>query len=133
MKANDLMIGDKLRRVFNQKIVEVKEIKQSCIYTENNGYEYDEIEPIPITSEILEKNGFVANEHVYPYPYYEYINEKGRLNVGFVFPQGNKTSYKEPWVYIDSEYVFVVHLPCIYVHELQHTLRLCRIEKEIIL
>ncbi len=125
------MIGDKLKTVFSQKIVEVKDIKQSCIYTEDNGYEYDEIEPISITPEILEKNGFVANTHVYPYPYYEYINEEDKLKVGFAFPQGNRTSYKEPWVYIDSEYVLVEHLPCIYVHQLQHALRLCNIDKEI--
>ena len=90
----------------------------------------EEIEPIPITPEILEKNGFVANKHVYPYPYYEYI-EEDKLKIGFAFPQGNRTSYKEPWVYIDSERVFVEHLPCMFVHLLQHALRLCGIEKTI--
>lgn len=89
------------------------------------------INPIPLTPEILEKNGFVANKHVYPYPYYEYINTKDKLKVGLAFSRGNRTSYKEPWVYIDSEYVFVEHLPCIYVHQLQHALRLCGIKKEI--
>ena len=89
------------------------------------------IKPIPLTPEILEKNDFVVNKHVYPYPYYEYINEKDKLKVGFAFPQGNRTSYKEPWVYIDSEYVFIEHLPCIYVHELQHVLKLCGILKTI--
>lgn len=89
------------------------------------------IKPIPLTPEILEKNDFVTNKHVYPYPYYEYINTKDKLKVGLAFPRGNRTSYKEPWVYIDSEYVFVEHLPCIYVHQLQHILRLCGIKKEI--
>ena len=87
------------------------------------------LEPIPPTPEILEKNGFVANKHVYPYPYYEYINKEDKLKIGFAFPQGNRTSYKEPWVYIDSERVFIEHLPCIFVHQLQHVLRLCRIDK----
>ena len=133
MKAIDLMIGDWVRVKRTQKIVKVKEIKQDCIYTEDNGYEYSEIEPIPLTSEILEKNGFIVNKHVYPYPYYEYINEEDKLKVGFAFPQGNRTSYKDPWVYIDSERVFVEHLPCIFVHQLQHALRLCGISKEITL
>lgn len=91
------------------------------------------LEPIPLTPEILEKNDFLANKHVYPYPYYEYINEKDKVKIGFAFPQGNRTSYKEPWVYIDSECALIVHLPCKYAHHLQHVLKLCGIEKEIIL
>ena len=89
------------------------------------------IKPIPLTPEILEKNGFLANMHVYPYPYYEYEVKEIKVKVGFAFPQGDKTSYKEPWVYIDSERVFIEHLPCVFVHQLQHALRLCGIEKEI--
>jgi hypothetical protein len=91
----------------------------------------DNVEPIPLTPEILEKNEFVANKHVYPYPYYEYINEEDEVKIGFAYPQGNRTSYKEPWVYVDSENVFIEHLPCMFVHQLQHALRLCGIEKEI--
>lgn len=91
------------------------------------------IKPIPLTPEILEKNGFVANNHVCPYPYYEYVNKEHKLEIGFGFPQGNRIIFKEPWVYIDSEYVFIQHLPCIYVHQLQHALKVCGIEKEIIL
>lgn len=103
--------------------------------THNEHSNIELIEPIPIIPEILEKNGFVANKHVYPYPYYDYMNEEDILKeyVGFAFPQGNKTSYKEPWVYIDSERVFIEHLPCVFVHQLQHAFRICGIEKEIIL
>lgn len=93
----------------------------------------DKTEPITLTPEILKKNEFVANKHVYPYPYYEYEVKEIKVKVGFAFPQGNKTSYKEPWVYIDSEYIFVEHLPCMFVHQLQYALRLCGIEKKIIL
>ena len=64
MGAKDLMVGDKLKTVFSQKIVEVKEIKQNCIYTEDNGYEYNEIEPIPLTPEILEKIGFETQPNI---------------------------------------------------------------------
>ena len=146
METKDLMIGNWILHEG-----EPYQIRQLGIFGENrDGEDYpavcvgkpkgigliveiNEIKPIPVTKEILEKNGFVANKHVYPYPYYEYENEKGKLKIGFAFPQGNKTSYKEPWVCIDSEYVFIEHLPCIYVHQLQHVLRLCKIEKEIIL
>ena len=86
---------------------------------------------VELTPEILEKNRFIVNKHVYPYPYYEHIDKEHKLKIGFAFPQGNRTSYKEPWVYIDSENVFIEHLPCKFVHQLQHALRLCGIEKEI--
>ena len=143
MTAKELMIGDWVltldsthkEKVFAQ-VDAIEEGKHSILVTSecsNWFVDVGWIESIPITAEILEKNGFVANKHVYPYQYYEYINEEDKLKIGFAFPQGNKTSYKEPWVYIDSENVLIVHLPCIYVHQLQHALRLCGITREIII
>jgi hypothetical protein len=140
MKANELMSG-----VFvyfccfdgSKIVVRVTDFKDGIVYGDSkNGAHWcdiEKVEPIPIAAEILEKNEFVANKHVYPYPYYEYENKEDKLKVGFAFPQGNKTSYKEPWVYIDSENVFVEHLPCVFVHQLQHAMRLCGIEKEIMI
>lgn len=95
--------------------------------------EIEKVEPIPISQEIIEKNDFIPNNHLYPYPYYEYENKEDSLKIGFGFPQGNKTVYKDPWVYIDSENVFIEHLPCMYVHQLQQILRFCQIEKEIVI
>ena len=137
MKANKLMIGDLVydHRKWACPIVEIHKYTAVVIainYVEEE-FRLEDLRPIPLTPEILENNGFIANEHVYPYPYYEYIVEEDKLKIGFAFPQGNRTSYKEPWIYIDSERVFVEHLPCIYVHELQHALRLCGIKKEIVL
>ena len=134
LSCKDLMVGDWVRIKITQHNTKVTNIDANSVYTEAVfPIRYDEIEPIHLTSEILEKNGFVANKHVYPYPYYEYEVKESKVKVGFAFQQGNKTSYKEPWVYIDSENVLIVHLPCIYVHQPQHALRLCRIEKEIVL
>ena len=132
MKANELMIDDwVLYNKIPQQILEISGVDDEVYLKTDELVHQSEILPIPITSEILEKNRFVANEHVYPYPYYEYINEEDKLKIGFAFPQGNRTSYKDPWIYIDSERVFVEHLPCMFVHQLQHVLRLCGIEKEI--
>ena len=138
MKAKDLMIGASVN--YRGQIINV-----TSLYDKGGSNEVgwsnkervwvnaDNVEPIPLTPEILEKNGFVANKRVYPYPYYEYTNEEDKLKVGFTFPHGNRTSYKDPWVYIDSENVFVEHLPCVFVHQLQHAFRLCGIEKEIVI
>lgn len=133
LQANELMIGDWV--LDGSVYAQVASITcDGNIETTHNKHSNIElIEPIPIIPEILEKNGFVANKHVYPYPYYEYTNEEDKLKVGFAFPQGNRISYKEPWVYIDSERVYVEHLPCVFVHQLQHVFHLCGIEKEIVI
>lgn len=142
MKANELMTG--LFVYFccfdgSKIIVQVTgfNFKEGIVYgnskTGSHWCNIEDVEPISLTPEILEKNEFMANKHIYPYPYYEYINEENKLKVGFAFPQGNRTSYKEPWIYIDSENVFIEHLPCVFVHQLQQILRFCRIEKEIMI
>ena len=137
MKAENLMIGDWVRITLRNKIGKVYRIDEAngkgngWVAVIDGDYHETHLEPIPLTPEILEKNGFLADKHVYPYPYYEYEVKENKVKVGFAFPQGNKTSYKEPWVYIDSERVFIEHLPCVFIHQLQHALRLCGIKKEI--
>jgi hypothetical protein len=126
MRATDLMVGDKLKTVFSKKIVEVKEIKQSCIYTEDNGYEYDEIEPIPLTAEILEKNGWFLNDED------EKFFPQTWVGGGLMLQGADDSGY---CIVVTSDYddedtnrtPFIL----LYVHELQHALRLRRIEKEI--
>lgn len=85
------------------------------------------IKPIPITPEILEKNGFKGEMYAFldisPNLYLEYYYHEHRL--------------REWWTGIDEwnnhaevkEIVFKCQ--CHYIHELQHALRLCGIEKEI--
>lgn len=73
-------------------------------------------EPIPLTKEILEKNGFVYND----LPMLQYFEQYGlqlyRGGNGFRINCGINVS-----LIIDS------------VHQLQHALKLCGIEKEIII
>ena len=126
MKANELMIGDYVRTIHSQKIVMVREIKQSCIYTEDNAYEYNEIEPIPLTTEILEKNGWVYNnedEKFFPQTW---------VGGGLMLKGADDCGYR---IVVTSDYddedtndtPFII----LYVHELQHALRLRNIDKTI--
>jgi hypothetical protein len=115
----------------HQQILEISGIDDEVYLETDELVHQSEIQPIPLTPEVLEKNGFLANKQVYPYPYYEYEVKEIKVKVGFAFPQGNRTSYKEPWVCVDTECVYIEHLPCMFVHQLQHVLRLCGIEKEI--
>lgn len=118
-------------------IVRVTGFKDGIAYgdSENDSHwcEIEKVESIPISQEIIEKNDFIPNNHLFPYRYYEYENKDEHLKIGFGFPQGNKTAYKDPFIYIDSENVFIEHLPCKYVHQFQQILKLCQIEKEIII
>ena len=75
------------------------------------------IKPILITPEILEKNGW------------------GKRPTGYVFYIDEKRYDNSLWYIFDSN-TFVVNtaeFQIKYVHELQHALRLCGIETEIVL
>lgn len=76
---------------------------------------FENIIPIPLTPEILEKNGFKYSE------WYGWQIKEPDFTLCFV---GDT-----PHFLLDD--IFVCNCP--YVHTLQHALKLCGIEKEIIL
>lgn len=86
---------------------------------------------IPITSIILEQLGFVMNQHLYPFPYYEYENKEKKFKIGYAFPNGsNKTKFKENWIEIDSETAYIGHMTCTNLDCFRHVLNLCGIDEE---
>ena len=119
-------------------IVRVTGFNDGIVYgnSENGSHwcNIEKVEPIPISQEIIRKNDFFAPyKQFFHYLYYEYESKEDNLKIGFGFPQGDKTAYKDPFIYIDSENVFIEHLPCKYVHQFQQILKLCHIEKEIVI
>ena len=67
MKASELMIGDwVLDKTVSDKPVQVEQInEQNVHYQRGNGYMsagVELLEPIPLTAEILEQNGFVTKD-----------------------------------------------------------------------
>lgn len=129
LRSLDLMVGDFIRTIYAQKIIKVREIKQSCIYTNDNGYEYNEIEPIPISPEILEKNGF------------EMVLDKDKLPTYRIKWTCNPNLYFTVFTGVDGYWNSVgfgvtiagVNGAIDYVHQLQHAMKLCGINKEIVL
>ena len=130
MKATDLMLGDWVRHK-NGNLFRVTCLKGedfACgmphLWNYNNKFE-----PIPLTPEILEKNGFDGvfkktyqldlPEGKYERIYVSYW--KGRLSLRYSPDVRQKHSTNE------------IRINCKEVHELQHALRLCGIEKEIVL
>jgi len=137
MKANELMIGDFVtRQNYENKAVVCKIIglsKNSISVEFDNGSRSmgaseDSISPIPLTTEILEKNGFVkydggykffkSNDENYYFGFESiFFNEETNLmNVTKEMCSGKQTSIKG---YFN------------YVHKLQHALKLCGIVKTI--
>lgn len=126
MKAKELMIGDWVRNDLGeyQTVVELRESGAMLAY--NDIYPYDAIEPIPITPEILEKNLGVVERSSDGYNLV--INRE--LILAF-----HLEATLDFWIAQPSDWPHLTYslpLPR-YVHELQHALRLCRIDKEIVL
>lgn len=137
MKATELMIGDLVLQS-NGNAVKIDWIK-----TGEYGY-YDKygkmeiactplLEPIPLTAEILEKNGFKVTKE----------SKMLVLTIAACYELNNEAEYPNKyWIIIDDfsddekirmsfniQYPKKIHqlsgLRIAYVHELQHALRLC--------
>lgn len=132
MKAEELQIGD---WIFCDKkpyrLVNIINTESNIMDVEDdNGfmsYYISRAKPIPITPEILEKNGFKYNKK---YDAYTIVLKGGEDLVYYI---GQRSLYlfilhddKHDW---DEE----LHIYMEYVHEIQHALRLMKINKKIVL
>ena len=122
MKPTELMIGDwvmfKDPTDGSKRPVRIKSINaNTCCGIEGKSLLSltDDFKPIPITGEILKKNGFTKSK-VFEEWKYKSITYKP-------FPLCFLSITK------DSAYLKLCN--CVYVHELQHALRLCNIKKDI--
>ena len=138
--VNELMIGDYVK--FLGKVRKIKSIvgKDTGIEISFEGknpvaVSLDEIEPIPLTPEILAKNGwkheFDKTEYMVKYE----LAQKGKdCWMMWAIKEHNFDIQKQDEkLNMYNLKVQRVCIPCDYVHQLQHALRLCGIEKEIII
>ena len=148
MKSEELMIGDLVYysypNPFVTKVIDVcshgEEHFIRCKRDEkDNLYKQDQLEdfnvgilrPIPLTPEILKKNGFVNSyidlslnkDSVYKYNHFYSGNSV------IVDMESNKLIVK----YENDIWMNLPYNRTIYVHELQHVLKHCEIKKEIII
>lgn len=144
MKAKDLMIGDWAE--FLCGYGKVTGITDAGVHFEDRfgpGIASG-AKPIPLTSEILEKNGFefgyTASEEEFcdatgcGYPEEKgWCYDEGAGEIKIIFP----TQSDGGLIRLDDQsfdrHIEIVYVKTIMVHELQHALRLCGIEKEIVL
>ena len=126
MKANELMIGDWVLAIDTigakrciALILELKDVPYLACGIWGEIHKYELLEPIPLTHTILEKNGFerLGTDYILMnYPF-------GLTNPSA--PDDYKDNY---WLRVAAKSVNIK-----YVHELQHALKLCGIDKEITL
>lgn len=133
LQPKDFMIGDWV--LVDGKPEQLTGVDREYIHLEGNVSTIlleGEVEPIPLTPEILEKNGFICtqcdDEEIGTYESWSFQSDfiaitcEPTLCMLDVF---NGHLVKEIKFYTEESTFFV--------HELQHALKLCQISKEIIL
>lgn len=144
MEVKDLMIGDWVYNSKNEvcKVYSILQIFENNITLENcskpndgtfeTEFEFG-VSPIPITREILEKNGFVYRKNSGAFIVYaeeSYSNQTVEVTLFNV-----ESEFRNIQLHICESYgpqETMLHLmECNYVHELQHVFRSCGIKKEI--
>jgi len=126
MKASDICVGDWFKAVDYNSPFRITAIYDDVVQTqadyqsEIDGNWYSEAEikdliPIELTEEILVKNGF------------------GKVNNQYFLGQVEIKELRDCWVVTINKKDADIDINIHYVHQLQHLLRLCGIEKSIIL
>lgn len=135
MKASELMVGDWVYaiddngekhpcRANSLEYDYTNKRGDFCVDFYGTGYEAEwpditfNVEPIPITPEILEKNGFERDFEDGSLIWVDEQDVTEIVWVGTILTIHGENGHLE----LDT---------CMYVHELQHALRLCGIDKEI--
>lgn len=149
MTQNEIMLGDWLCLTTNhqpQKIVNVEQLENNVtiigLVDKDGGYDVvylNELKPIKLTPEILEKNGFTEDGKLNLSPDYFLEDGDAAIYVNFT-----ATPDKKPFIYVlNKKTRFSSELKCekagygkeyknsFFVHELQHAFNLAGIEKEI--
>ena len=118
MKVTDLMLGDWIEDGYKKS--QVTSITcDGIVETTAAISNIEVVDPIPLTEDILVKNGWDFRDR-------QYAIECKEDKLGIVELSRDKDGYY--WSINWDEYQIIrIH----YVHELQHILRMCGIEKEI--
>ncbi len=138
MDVKELMIGDYIRQKHSNLVLKVSAITPPYVQCEgeNGQFHEDTIEPIPLSVESLESNGFkLVGDHTSHWQIcgngYDDIQISGvpdpKHHV-FLILNAHKDSTTGTGY---GFYRMIYDMPIRYVHELQHIMRICRIGKEI--
>ena len=141
LRVEELIIGDWVRIIdddanqsFETRITGVSGLGNIYAPLPEGEHAYpfsvDCIEPIPLTPEILEKNGFVETDAVVVGSRKMiWESEGGRTEITIWMDDTIPMDIRKN-IYYEDEVWYTLPFACT-VHELQHALRLCGIDKEI--
>lgn len=138
--TNISVLGGDVIRVINPFMSYDIAYASNIIALSNGAKDINKIEPIPLTEEILKKNGFkndvIAQKAIIAEGASNFsiilVSEDNRITLNNIDEYLN--SFNKWHVHIDTEDMRTMCTSEItYVHELQHLLKLCKIEKEIVL
>lgn len=122
LKVTDLMVGDWVMHANGTPMQVTKITTEHFACAENGGancWEYNNnFKPIPLTPEILEKNGLTKNCYASFFKEDKYMALEITTEDDGIY-----------WTINCNEYGI---LKLEYVHQLQHALKLCEISKEIV-
>ena len=134
MKVSELMIGDWVRRESHKNTPQrVMEISENGVTLKLDGgwcgEAVDLIEPIPLTVDILTKNGFAFNKSMSNEEgdAYEFVESQDAMAIVHDF----ESRHTHLFLFAFNFPMTIERLLVSNVHELQHALRLCGINKEI--
>lgn len=129
MEISDLTIGDWVYDDYG-KPYKIKSIgllgntdELFVMLDYNDLYQLNYIEPIPLTAEILEKNGFVNCHTIGEKFELRFYLDKNKYQVISYYLSTIELSIKTDYSYSLSPTIYLLRIK--YVHELQHALRLC--------
>ena len=121
MKAQELMTGDWVRLPLFERNAKVIRVGQSVIDTDIVYPVLEKaFEPIPLTPEILEANGYEIRTWNESY-------SKGYENKHSICPFFIEYMFVNQCLFVNEG---LVPTPVYYVHQLQHALRLCGLNDE---
>ena len=132
MKKEDLMIGDwVIRRGVPEEPMWIYDMKAiaNTVYLDQNGRgvaeKFENIKPIPLTSEILEKNSFLKVEAI------KYPNNS--VGLSFLY----RDTSEGLRIFVQNACVggptCTMIKTCKYVHEVQHMIKMCDIKRTFVL
>lgn len=129
IRAEELMLGDWLKYGTFDTIVKVISLYGSMVNTNAATPLFpDDLEPIPITPEILEKNGFVIKKK---WAQMGNFGDSPLIMWHFEDEPILRHFKHELEIHQNDTGKVHIHIPCEYVHQLQHALKLCGINKNI--
>lgn len=133
MKATELMIGDWVAQKHGGLLLKVSEVRPPYIIAdgEDGQFHEDTLEPILLTSEILEQNGFVTKDKPDDWRgYRSYSYKNGSTGISFkVYHDTGKYEWSGTCEISLNSMPYWVRFK--YLHELQNILRTYGIDKEI--